>query len=368
MSPAADLSWRHPTGETGVYLGVDALERARPWIADWVRERSVFLVTTPRVGELFLGDWHSVLAASRETVVLEVPEGEAAKSPELAVDLWSALLAGGGRRDSRIVALGGGSVGDLAGFVAATFLRGIEWLAAPTTLLAQVDASIGGKTAIDLPAAKNSVGSFYHPAAVVADVSWLDSLPTEERRSGLVEVLKIAAADDLELFAVLEQSLEELVRGDSPGPLAEIVRLAVAAKIAVVEGDPGESDRRRILNLGHTLGHAIEAAAGYSGLRHGEAVAYGLVFVARLAAARGGDRRWLSRLVALVERLSLPPLPDLEVEDLVGALSRDKKATREGVFWVLPLAPGRVGITNEIAIEEVRAEIVSFLGSPLSLD
>jgi len=363
----ADLSWRHPAGSTAVFLGEGAVARARPWLATWAGERQVFLVTSPVVAALFLEEWKSVLDAAAEVVVLEVDEGEAAKTPAAAIDLWERMVAAGGRRDSRVVGLGGGSVSDLAGFVAATFLRGVEIVLAPTTLLAQVDAAIGGKTAIDLPAAKNSVGAFHHPAAVVADVACLATLPAAEIRSGLVEVLKIGAADDLPLFERLERDLETLLIDREPEILSEVVRAAVAAKIRVVEADPGESDRRRLLNMGHTLGHALEVVLGYQGLRHGEAVAYGLVFAARLAANSNGDVDWLSRVVDLVGRLSLPALPPLDLDSLLEALRRDKKATRLGLFWVLPMTPGTVGITAGIPLGYLRDELSRFVEDPLSL-
>lgn len=357
---SADLRLGHSRGETEVFLGAAALSRARSWMESWVSGRRVFVVTTPVVAALALDELARSLSAAASVDSLLVDEGEGAKSLANAERLWGEMLKAGGRRDSRIIGLGGGSVGDLVGFVAGTFLRGVEFSLVPTTLLAQVDASIGGKTAIDMPLAKNSVGIFWFPSAVVSDVALLETLAREEVQSGLVEVIKIAAARDIGLFEELESGLEGLLEGDLK-LLGEIIPRAVAAKVRVVEADPFEDGLRRVLNLGHTLAHAIETTLGYQRLRHGEAVAYGLLFVIRLARARSGQTPWLARLGALLERLDLPSLPRLEVDDLLESMMRDKKATRRGLVWVLPKAPGEVEIVTDVPIEQLRLELGAFL-------
>ncbi|MEJ2085630.1 MAG: 3-dehydroquinate synthase [Acidobacteriota bacterium] len=246
------------------------------WIA-WLAERTGFVVTSPEVWSLYGSRLDPILAQASRWVRLEVAEGESAKNLAHAERLWEQMLDSGGKRDSRVIALGGGSVGDLAGFVAGCFMRGIEIAQVPTTLLAQVDSSIGGKTGINLPAAKNCVGLFCHPKWVIADTSLLTTLPREEICSGLFEVVKAGVALDAHLFTTLEQDLDSLIDAD-PAVLSSVVAEAIAAKIAVVEKDPTEEGERRLLNLGHTLGHALEARLGYRGLRHGEAVAYGMLF------------------------------------------------------------------------------------------
>jgi 3-dehydroquinate synthase len=294
-----------------------------------------------------------------------VPEGEAAKSVATAERLWGKMLAGGGKRDSRMIAFGGGSVGDLAGFAAGCYLRGISFLQIPTTLLAQVDASIGGKTGINLPEAKNSVGLFYHPWATLADTRFLKTLPVEELRSGLLEVVKVGVVLDRDLFERVEEELEGLMDGDAVR-LAPIVAQAAKAKIDVVEKDPNENDLRRMLNFGHTLGHALEARLDYESLRHGEAVAYGMLFAVRLAAKRGLHLDALDRVWNLLERFELPALPRMNPTELMELMRRDKKARESGLVWVLPSRIGAGQPTSDVEEEEVLRELEIFLDSPFS--
>jgi 3-dehydroquinate synthase len=273
------------------------------------------------------------------------------------------MLEAGGKRDSQVLAFGGGSVGDLAGFAAGCFLRGVEFAQVPTTLLAQVDAAIGGKTGVDLPGGKNTVGVFHHPAFVVCDTSILTTLPREELRSGLVEVVKMAALLDVDLLARVEERLDLLLAGD-PAELGPVVAGAAAAKIGVVELDPTEKNERRLLNYGHTLGHAIESACGYAGLRHGEAVAYGMLFADRLAVRQGFDRGLTGRIRSLLARFGLPPLPEVDPEELISLMRKDKKALESGLVWVLPAAPGEGRMVSGIGMEAVREELEGFLRSP----
>jgi 3-dehydroquinate synthase len=359
----ARLALRHPTGTTPVLVGEDALAAALPDLRAWASGRTVFVVTTPRVLGLHGDCLDSLAEVASRWVVLEVEEGEGAKAVAWAERLWNGMLAAGGKRDSRVVAFGGGSVGDLAGFAAGCFLRGVGFVQIPTTLLAQVDAAVGGKTAVDLPGGKNTVGLFYHPAMVVCDTSLLPTLPREELRSGLVEVVKMAALLDPELLARVEESLDTLLDG-APAALGPVVAGAVAAKIGVVERDPEEAGDRRLLNFGHTLGHAIESACAYGGLRHGEAVAYGMLFALRLALRRGLDRRTAERIASLLGRFGLPSLPPLDPDELMALMARDKKARESGLVWVLPRALGEGWMAGGISWEEVRGELESFLKAP----
>jgi 3-dehydroquinate synthase len=303
--------------------------------------------------------------AAARWVVLEVEDGEAAKTVGAAGRLWNAMLEAGGKRDSRVLAFGGGSVGDLAGFVAGCFLRGLEFVQIPTTLLAQVDAAIGGKTGVDLPGGKNTVGLFHHPAMTVCDTALLPTLPRGELRSGLVEVIKMAALLDPELFAQVEENLGILLTGD-PAALGPVVAGAAAAKIGVVERDPDEQGERRLLNFGHTLGHAIETSCAYAGLRHGEAVAYGILFALRLAERRGVEADLAVRLRALLGRLDLPALPPLDPAGLIAHMARDKKAREGGLVWVLPVRWGAGTMTSGVPWEEVSAELVELLRDPFA--
>ncbi|MFQ5521395.1 MAG: 3-dehydroquinate synthase, partial [Candidatus Methylomirabilia bacterium] len=211
-----------------------------------------------------------------------VPQGEAAKTLKVAEQCWNSCLALGLDRTSTILALGGGAVGDLAGFVAATYMRGIPVVQLPTTLLAQVDAAIGGKVAIDHPRAKNLIGAFHQPRLVIADPQVLLTLPEREFRSGLTEVVKHGIVLDADYFADLEQHVEEILRRDLP-TLERVVAGSCRLKARVVEADETESDLRAVLNYGHTVGHALEAATGYARWAHGEAVALGIAVAAQIA-------------------------------------------------------------------------------------
>jgi 3-dehydroquinate synthase len=357
------LRLHHPEGVTPVIVGDGALSSVLPELEDWLAGRTAFLVTTPRVLALHGERLDVISRAAARWVILEVEEGEEAKTVATAERLWNEMLTAGGKRDSRLIAFGGGSVGDLAGFAAGCFLRGIGFAQVPTTLLAQVDAAIGGKTGVDLPGGKNTVGLFHHPAMVVCDTSVLPTLRREELRSGLVEVIKMAALLDPDLFELLEQQLDSLTEGD-PEILGPVVAAAAAAKIAVVERDPTEQGDRRLLNFGHTLGHAIEASCSYSGLRHGEAVGYGVLFALRLALRRGLAADVAKRIHALIRRLALPPLPPLDPGDLTATMARDKKARESGLVWVLPRALGEGWMAGGIPLDEVAAELREFLRDP----
>ncbi len=368
MSPAPfyrALSLRHPTGVTPVLVGEDALATARPDLARWLQGRTVFVVSSAPILALHGERLAALRDAAARWVVLEVEDGEAAKGVASAERLWNQMLEAGGKRDSRVLAFGGGSVGDLAGFSAGCFLRGLEFVQVPTTLLAQVDASIGGKTGVDLPGGKNTVGLFHHPALVVCDTVLLPTLPRGELRSGLVEVIKMAALLDPELLARVEESLDALLAGD-PTVLGPVVAGAAAAKIGVVERDPDERGDRRLLNFGHTLGHAIESSCAYAGLRHGEAVAYGILFALRLAERRGLAADLSGRLRALLARLGLPPLPPLDPAELISHMARDKKAREDGLVWVLPAGLGVGKMTSGVPWEEVSAELGELLRDPFA--
>ena len=367
-APLHTLTLRHPAGETPVLVGEGALAAAAGRLDAWLRGRTVFLVSTPRVLALHGERLAALRGAASRWVELTVEEGEGAKTVASAERLWNAMLDAGGKRDSRLLAFGGGSVGDLGGFVAGCFLRGIGCAQVPTTLLAQVDAAIGGKTAVDLPGGKNTVGLFNHPALVVCDTAVLPTLPREELRSGLVEVIKMAALLDPPLLARVETGLDRLLAGDAAA-LGPVVAAAAAAKIAVVERDPTEQGDRRLLNFGHTLGHAIESACAYAGLRHGEAVGYGLLFALRLAVRRGlapETPEIAERLRALLARLGLPPLPALDPAALVDLTAHDKKARESGLVWVLPAALGRGVMVEGVGRGELTAELADFLRDPFA--
>jgi len=265
-----------------------------------------------------------------------LPPGEVHKTLASVGTIWDAALGAGVDREALVVAFGGGVVGDLAGFAAACLLRGVRFLQAPTTLLAMVDSSVGGKTGFDHPTGKNLIGAFHQPSAVVADLAHLETLPARELRAGLAEVVKIALATDAPLFDRVEKDAAALARGDR-GALLPVVRDAIAAKIRVVRDDEREQGTRALLNLGHTVGHALEAHAGYGRLLHGEAVALGTVAELRAATALGWTPPGVTdRAISLLAALGLPVAPARD--ELAAAwpfVSSDKK--RSGDLVRLPV-------------------------------
>lgn len=286
-------------------------------------------------------------AAGYRVVPVTLPAGEEHKTLRSLETLWSAFLQGGLERGSTVIALGGGVIGDLAGFAAATYMRGVRWAAVPTTLLAMVDASLGGKTGADLPQGKNLIGAFHPPALVLADPQTLETLPEEEIRAGLAEVVKHGILADPELFYLCEQGWDTVL-----GRMGEVIRRGMAVKVGFIERDPYEKGERAALNLGHTVGHAIERASGYR-LRHGEAVAIGLVVEAQLAEQYGIARRGLAeRIVTCLQGLGLPTrIPaGLDVNAFRAALQVDKKNADGRVRFALPEDIGayRVGVPLEV--------------------
>lgn len=297
-----------------------------------------FLVSDRRVMALYGGIVTSVLARSRvEAVPLSVKPGERSKSPATWSRLERAMLREGVNRDTLVVALGGGVTTDLAGFVASTVMRGLPLLHLPTTLIAVVDAAIGGKNGINTPAGKNLLGTFHWPVAVVADTDLLRTLPAREIRSGLAEMVKHGVIRDPGLFDDIERATPALVEGALPR--MDLILRALRVKSDVAAADPFETGLRRILNFGHTVGHAIEAAT--SGYTHGEAVSIGMVVESRVACRLTGlSAADAGRLRRLLETLGLPTRPPCAVDRVVPFLGMDKKSARDRVRMALPRSPG----------------------------
>lgn len=284
-----------------------------------------------------------------------IPAGEGSKSGEQLFALYGRAVKSGLDRRSFVVALGGGVVGDLGGFVAATYLRGITYVQAPTSLLAMVDSSVGGKTGINLPQGKNLVGAFHQPRLVLADTVTLKTLPAREYASGLAEVVKYGVIRDAALFAALESDADRL-RAADPALLKGVIAQCCRIKADVVGADERESGLRAILNFGHTLAHAIEHAAGYGRFLHGEAVSIGMVYAARLSVElKGFAARDCARLEALLEKLGLPVrAPACEWQDIRGAMALDKKVAGRTPRFVLAEAIGRVAFGCEVPEELLR--------------
>jgi 3-dehydroquinate synthase len=299
----------------------------------------------------------SLEGAGFKVAPVTVPEGERSKSLAALQELYGAFAAAALDRGSAVVALGGGVVGDLAGFAAATYLRGIAFVQVPTTLLAQVDASVGGKTGIDLPAGKNLVGAFHQPRLVLADLGTLATLPETEFRSGLAEVVKYGVIADPELFAFLEGK-REAVLGRRPEALERIVARSCEIKADIVTQDERESGLRAVLNYGHTVGHAVEAVAGYGRYLHGEAVAIGMAAAGALARAQGRlSAPDAERIEALLQALGLPVRlrAPLAAEALLAAMRLDKKARGGELRFVLARSIGEVELAAVPAEEVARA-------------
>jgi len=297
----------------------------------------VAIVTTTTVGRLY-GDGvrASLEAAGFEPELIEIPDGEEYKTLATLAGIYDRLIAARLDRGATLVALGGGVVGDLGGFAAATFLRGIALAHVPTTLVAQVDASIGGKTAVNHPSGKNLIGAFHQPRVVLADVDVLGTLPRREFVAGLAEVIKYGATLDRELFTYLEGALDQVLARD-PAAMVRVVAACCRLKAAVVGADEREREYRAVLNFGHTVGHAIEAATGYGRYLHGEAVAIGIICATRISVARGYcDRATATRVRQLIERAGLPAeVPaDLEPEAIARAIEVDKKIRKGAVRFV----------------------------------
>lgn len=296
----------------------------------------------------------SLEGAGVEAEMVTFPRGEASKNLTVFAELCSKLAQMGLDRSSGIIALGGGVTGDLAGFVAASYMRGIPFVQVPTTLLSQVDSSVGGKTGVDIAEGKNLVGAFYQPKAVYIDTAVLSTLPLDEYLGGVAEVIKYGVIWDFDFYCFLERNLDAIL-ALQPDIVQEMVTLCCKTKADVVAKDEQESDLRRILNFGHTIGHAVEAASDFT-LIHGHAVAIGMVAALRLAVSSGlCKRKEAGRVATLIHAFGLPTeIPeDMDRERIKNYIKTDKKSIAGSVFYVLPTTIGKVLITNEVSEKQV---------------
>lgn len=328
-----------------IYIGADILPELGGLCRPFGFSGRGVLITNSVVGPLYS---QTVLTAFEAVGIVltlcEVPDGEEFKSLQVASDLYERLLPMALDRQSPIVALGGGVIGDLAGFVAATFMRGLPFIQVPTTLLAQVDSSVGGKVGINLPRAKNMVGAFYQPQLVLSDVSLLRTLPAPEFQAGLAEVVKYGVIADKAFFEWLEAHLPAVL--DRKGDLViHIVKTSCRIKAAVVERDERDEGLRAVLNFGHTVGHALEAATGYRQFTHGEAVAIGMVAAARISRQMGLCSEELPRRIQrLIERIGLPTALPVPAENIIEAIGYDKKLRNNLTYFVLTKDIGDVTV------------------------
>lgn len=344
-----------------IHIGPGLLDGITGFFAERGDARHVVVITDTNVDELYADAVADrFVEAGVESHVLVVEAGEPSKSPEVLADLWQTMIDEGCDRQTVVAAVGGGVVGDIAGFVAATFARGLRFFQVPTTLLAQVDSSVGGKTGVNLEGAKNMVGAFWQPEGVLIDTDVLKTLPEREYRAGLAEVVKYGVILDADFFAMLESQADAIVARD-PATLREIVQRSCRLKADVVEADEREeSGQRAKLNYGHTFGHALEAATGYSELLHGEAVAIGMVCASRLAESMGRiDAEATRRQVDLLKRFGLPvSLPEgVDPDEISSLMWRDKKVLDGQVRFVLPSRIGEVETVSSPGDDAVLAAI-----------
>jgi len=336
-------------------------------LGELLRERlpgrsQYFVITVPAVRKHWGDPLTAALAkAGLAPQFFEMPDGERAKTLSTVADLAGKLLRQGADRKAVVVALGGGVVGDVAGFLASIYMRGVDCVQVPTTLLAQVDASIGGKTGVNLPEGKNLLGAFHQPRAVFIDPGVLATLPEREYRSGLYEAMKCGIIRRPEIFDYMEQNRERILQRD-PGALEQLIADCVQVKAEVVSADEREGDLRRVLNFGHTVGHALEAETGYKQFLHGEAVAWGMVAASMISAAmQKADSDTARRIISAV--LAYAPLPRVETrgKKIARRLANDKKTLDGVIHFVLPIELGKVEIVSDVperaviqAIEELR--------------
>jgi len=340
-----------------IVIGPGTVDEAGDVIAQRWQGRRSLVVTHPSLASIYGDRLRAALRqAGFQTDLISIPEGESSKSLEWAQRLYDAAIQYGFDRTSVFIALGGGVVGDLVGFAAATYMRGVGFAQVPTSLLAQVDASVGGKVAIDYGGAKNLVGAFHQPCAVVIDTDTLKTLPDRHYHAGLAEVVKYGIISDADFFSYLEQHREEIVRKD-PTVLAFVIRRCCELKAAVVAADERDLGMRAILNYGHTAGHALEAAKGLdTSLLHGEAVAIGMMVAGWIAVEMGRvGHDFVERQRRLLEALGLPVSVSIDsVDPLMEWMLLDKKAVDGSLRFVLPSRMGAVDLVADVQPDTIR--------------
>ncbi len=340
-----------------IHIGTDLLGRADLAVPHLPGEQ-VMVVSNETVAPLYLD---RALAAFQDLRAdsLVLPDGEEYKNLEVLERIFDALLQGRHSRQTTLVALGGGVIGDLTGFAAATYQRGVAFIQIPTTLLAQVDSSVGGKTGVNHALGKNMVGAFHQPRCVIADTTTLSTLEDRELRAGIAEVIKYGLIRDPEFFVWLEENMEQLVNRQ-PQALAYAIQSSCASKARIVADDELEAGQRALLNLGHTFGHAIETGLGYGTWLHGEAVAAGVALAAHLSARQGWlERPAVARVVSLLERAGLPVAAPatLEPQQMLELMAVDKKVVKGRIRLVLLKAIGEAIVTDAFDAELLQATL-----------
>ena len=342
-----------------IFIGSDL--NPESLLEPYIKGKQVMIVTNTTVAPLYLEHYLTAIEAlGKKVATCILPDGENYKNIEHLNLIFDALLKAGFNRDATVLALGGGVVGDMAGFASACFQRGVYFIQVPTTLLSQVDSSVGGKTGINHPLGKNMIGAFQQPQVVLADMSQLSTLPDRELSAGLAEVIKYALLGDLDFLVWLEENMDGLVGRDS-ALLAEAVYRSCAHKARIVANDEKEQGERALLNLGHTFGHAIESYLGYGIWLHGEAVATGMVMAADLSQRLG----WISvedleRTKKIIQRAHLPvKCPAIPLDEFLAYMAHDKKVLNGRLRLVLMKSLGQAVITKEFDVELMKQAILA---------
>ncbi len=361
--------------EYKIYIEKGILNNLGEHLSKTIGNKRIVIITNPLVNSLYGTKLLSVLRKDGiNSDLIEVPDGEKYKSLSTAKHLYDELLKRKADRTTTLIALGGGVIGDLAGFVAATYMRGLPLAHIPTTLLAQVDSSIGGKVAVDHTLAKNIIGSFYQPKAVYADPEVLQTLSDQDIKNGIVEAIKIAVIKSPDFFKWLEKNIGQLLKKHKD-LLCEVVKEAVSLKVDIVLKDPRENGLRKVLNFGHSIGHALEVEAGYKDLSHGEAVALGMLIETKIARNRGMCSEDFEEKIRKI--LSFPPpslssprkresksifkyIKNIDYNQFWETLTLDKKNYQGKITFILPEALGKVSPTDNINKEEVIKALEKF--------
>ena len=342
-----------------IFIGNRLDDHLKSFVANQKFSSNALLITDSNIEHLHAQKFIDLIQAVGLNVKLcTVDAGETSKSLSTAESIYTVAIKHKLDRKSAIFALGGGVVGDLAGFVAATFMRGVPFVQIPTTLLAQVDSSVGGKVAVNHQLGKNLIGAFYQPKAVFIDLDFLKTLPPREIASGLGEIVKYGVIADADFFCYLENHVNEILSLDNP-TIEHIIARSCQIKADVVSRDERESGLRRILNFGHTIAHAVEEETHYQKYRHGEAVAIGMIGAAYIACSLGRlDQSAVERIQRLLDRLKMiSHAENLNVEQIYCELFRDKKTVNGKINWVIPDSIGSVSIANDVPEAIVKAAI-----------
>ena len=357
MTAPVQIDVRTESHAYPVHVGAGLVDRLGPLVSAAGSTGRRFVISSPPIWKLHGA---AVERALDGVEAIMMPDGEQAKTLHTVARLYDALIKAGGDRGATVIGVGGGVVGDVAGFAAATFLRGVRLVHVPSTLLAQVDSAVGGKVGVNHELGKNLIGAFHQPIAVVADPLLLATLPRREFRSGLYEVVKYGVIASRELFERVHRDLTAIF-DRKPQVLVPVIAESCRIKGDVVARDERESGLRRTLNFGHTVGHAIEAVSRYQRYAHGEAVAYGMLAAAQLATARGlfpeSDRAALAELTAKLG--PLPSVSDLSAAAVCKAIRRDKKVLDGRLHMILPVRLGATVTVNDVAEDEIRSALRS---------